>query len=221
MTGRSEDMKLRQNVLDELEWEPSLDAAHIGVAAREGVVTLTGHVASFADKLAAERAAWRVAGVRAVAQEIEVRLPSDRKSSDEEIAARALRMLEWDVAVPHERITVKVDHGLVTLSGEVEWGYQRDEAEDDVRRLNGVKGVINSIKVKPSVAAVDVQAQIRRAFERSAELEADHITVAVENGKVVLGGKVSAWIERELAERAAWAAPGVTGVDNQIVIGRP
>ncbi|HVM78630.1 MAG TPA: BON domain-containing protein [Stellaceae bacterium] len=221
MTGRSEDMKLRQNVLDELEWEPSLDAAHVGVAARAGVVTLSGHVASFAEKLAAERAAWRVAGVRAVAQEIEVRLPSDRKNSDEEIAARALRMLEWDVAVPHERITVKVDHGLVTLDGEVEWGYQRDEAEDDVRRLNGVKGVINSIKVKPSVGAADVQAQIRRAFERSAELEADHITVAVENGKVVLGGKVSAWIERELAERAAWAAPGVTGVDNQIVIGRP
>jgi len=221
MTGRSEDTKLRQNVLDELEWEPSLDAAHIGVAAREGVVTLSGHVASFAEKLAAERAAWRVAGVRAVAQEIEVRLPSDRKSSDEEIAARALRMLEWDVAVPHERITVKVDHGLVTLAGEVEWGYQREEAEDDLRRLNGVKGVINSIKVKPGVAAADVQAQIRRAFERSAELEADHITVSVESGKVVLGGKVSAWIERELAERAAWAAPGVTGVENQIVIGRP
>lgn len=221
MPARTEDLKLRQDVLDELEWEPSVDAAHVGVAARHGVVTLSGHVGSFADKLAAERAAWRVAGVKAVAQEIEVRVPSDRKTSDEEIAARALRMLEWDVAVPHERITLKVEHGLVTLGGEVEWRYQREEAEDDVRRLSGVKGVINGIAVKPKVGAADVQAQIRRAFERSAELEADHITVAVENGKVVLGGKVSAWIERELAERAAWAAPGVTSVENQIVIGRP
>jgi len=221
MTATNTDLRIRQDVLDELDWEPRVDAAHIGVSAREGVVTLTGHVESYIEKLAAERAARRVKGVKALAQEIEVKLPSAKRSSDDEIAARAVRMLEWDVAVPHDRIGVTVDHGVLTLTGQVDWRYQSEEAEADARKLTGVRDVVNSIRVKPRASSRDIHTRIRDALERSADLEANRITVSIEDGKVVLAGTVGAWNERMTAEDAAWAAPGVIAVDNRIAIGGP
>jgi osmotically-inducible protein OsmY len=217
----NDDLRLQQRVIDELEFEPSVDPAHIGVSVREGVVSLSGHVSSFAEKFAAERAVRRVKGVKAVAQELEVRLPSDRKLADDEIAARAVRMLNWDVSVPHDRVSVKVEHGVVTLGGEVEWQFQRAEAERDVRKLGGIKSVVNDIAVVPSVRSEDVRATIRAALERNAEVEANKITVTVSGSKVTLGGKVNAWTEREAVERAAWSTPGVTQVEDHIELVRP
>jgi osmotically-inducible protein OsmY len=217
----SEDLKLQQRVIDELEFDPSVKAAHIGVAVRLGVVTLTGHVESYREKFAAERAARRVKGVHAIAQEIEVRLPSDKKTADDEIAVRALKLIDWDVAVPPGAVRVKVEHGTVTLTGDVDWAFQRAEAEHDMRKLGGVKAVVNDIRVRPRVQVNDVHAQIRGAFERAAELDASHVTVEVKDGKVFLGGKVKSWIEREEAERAAWSTPGVVGVEDNILIARP
>ncbi|MGO8919080.1 MAG: BON domain-containing protein [Stellaceae bacterium] len=216
-----DDLQLQQRVIDALEFEPSVDAAHIGVSVGEGVVTLSGHVRSFAEKFAAERIARRVKGVHAVAQELEVRLPSDKKVADDEIAARAVRILGWDQLVPGDRISVKVEHGIVTLNGEVDWRFQRTEAENDIRKLGGVRSVINDIIVVAKVRPDDVQAKIRAALERNAEVEANRITVAVSGSKVTLGGRVNAWTEREAVEHAAWSAAGVTEVEDRIEIVRP
>jgi osmotically-inducible protein OsmY len=215
------DDRLRQMVIDELEWEPRSDAAHIGVACRDGVVTLSGHVASYAERMSAERAARRVRDVKALAIELDVRLPSDRKTADDEIAARAVKILQWDSIVPDERISIEVEKGIVTLAGTVEWQYQKDEAEFDIHKLGGVKMIINDIVVKPQIRAADVKDGIRRALERNADLDASRITVTVQNDKVILDGKVGAWIEREIAERAAWSAPGVAAVEDRIAIARP
>lgn len=217
----SDELSLQQRVIDELEFDPAVNAAHIGVSVRGNVVTLTGHVESFAEKFAAERAARRVTGVAGVAQEIEVHLPVDKKTADDEIAQRAVKLLEWDVAVPLDAVSVKVEHGIVTLSGTVEWAYQRAEAEYDIRKLGGVKGVINAITVRAGVRAGDVREKLTAAFERNADIEAGGITVEVTDGKVVLGGTVASWYEREEAERAAWSVPGVTAVEDRIAIGRP
>jgi len=217
----SDELKLRQRVIDELEFDPTVNAAHIGVSVRGSVVTLTGHVETFGEKFAAERAARRVRGVTGVAQEIEVHLGVDKKTADDEIAQRAVKILEWDVAIPSNAIAVKVEHGIVTLSGTVDWAFQRAEAEYDVRKLGGVKGVVNAIALRPKVRATDVRAKLTAAFERNAEVEANRITVEVTDGKVVLGGKVDSWIEREEAERAAWSVPGVTAVEDLIAIERP
>lgn len=216
----SEDLKLQQRVIDELTFDPRVNAAHIGVSVRDGIVALSGHVDSFVEKYAAERAARRVKGVRAVAQEIAVELPSDRKTADDEIAARAVRMLDWDVAVPHRTIGVKVEHGIVTLSGAVDWDFQRAEAEDDVRKLGGVVSVINDIRVRPRVASDDVRGAIRAALERHAEIEESGIVITVEDSKVVLSGVIDSWNECQEVERAAWSAPGVTEVENNIVVAR-
>lgn len=216
-----DDLQLQQRVLDELVFDPSVDAAHIGVAAQNGVVTLSGHVGSVAEKFAAERAARRVKGVKAIAQELAVHLPPDKKTADDEIAQRAVKMLDWDVLVPPGTIAVEVEHGVITLSGTVEWGYQRDEAERDLRRLGGVNGVINLIEVRPRVDAADIQTRLRAAFERNAELEAGGINVTVRDNRVILSGKVKSWIEREEAERVAWSVPGVTAVEDHIAITRP
>jgi osmotically-inducible protein OsmY len=180
----SDDIHLQQRVLDELQFDPSVKAAHIGVTVRQGVVALSGHVESYAEKYAAERAARRVRGVHAIAQDIEVRLPSDRKTADDEIAARAIKILAWDVALPPDAINVKVEHGSVLLSGTVEWAYQRADAEQDVRKLGDVTAVVNDIQVRPRVEANDVHALIRGAFERAAELDADRVTVEIQDGKV-------------------------------------
>jgi len=214
----SEELKLQQRVIDELEFDPAVNAAHIGVSVRGSVVTLTGHVESFAEKFAAERAARRVKGVTGVAQEIEVHLAEDKKTADDEIAQRAVKLLEWDIAVPSAAIAVKVEHGIVTLTGTVDWGFQRAEAEYDVRKLGGVKGVVNLIAIRPQVRAADVRSRLTAAFERNAHLEAKHLTIDVINGKVVLGGEVASWAEREAAELAAWSVPGVTAVDDRILI---
>ncbi|MGL4636138.1 MAG: BON domain-containing protein [Beijerinckiaceae bacterium] len=213
------DRSLHQAVLDELEWDPSVNAAHIGVVAEDGVITLTGHVSSYAEKIAAERAVKRVSGVHGVAQEIEVRYPSDKKTADDQIAKRALDVISWNTTLPKDRIQVRVQNGWVTLSGQVDWWYQRTDAENAVKRLSGVTGITNSITMKPRVQAADVKSRIEKALKRSAEIESSSIRVSVDDGKVTLDGKVKAWFERELAERTAWAAPGVTAVVDRISIG--
>jgi osmotically-inducible protein OsmY len=215
----SSDLQLRQDVLDELEFEPSVNAAHIGVTANHGVVTLTGFVTSYAEKTMAERAARRVKGVRAIAEEIEVRLPSDLKRADDEVAARAIDILKWQVGVPAERIKVKVEKGVVTLTGDVDWQFQKTEADHVVHKLSGVAGVLNQIRVASPVHAIEVKEKIEKALQRSAELEASRITVETEGGRVILKGKVHAWYERDIAERAAWSAPGVTEVVDRLTIG--
>lgn len=214
------DKELRQLVLDELEFEPSLDAANIGVTAEHGVVTLSGHVADYAQKVAAERAAWRVKGVKAIAQEIEVRLPGDKKRSDDEIAQRALNILAWNTMIPANAIRVKVSDGWVTLSGQVDWYYQRNVADAEVRRLGGVKGVINEIQLAPAVQAGDVRQRIEDALQRHAEIEAGNIRVDVKQGGTVrIEGRVDTWSERSAVERAVWSAPGVRKVEDNLVIG--
>jgi osmotically-inducible protein OsmY len=212
------DKTLRQAVMDELEWEPSIGAQHIGVAVEDGVVTLTGHVGNYIERLAAEKAVKRVKGVRAIAEEIEVRFPSDKKTSDDQIARRALDVIAWDSTIPKDKIQIKVQNGFVTLTGEVDWFYQRDDAEAAVRKLTGVKGLSNEIKVKPQVRGTDIKQRIETALKRNAEVEADAIKVTVQDGRVILDGKVKAWYERELAERTAWSAPGVISVEDRISI---
>ena len=214
----SSDLQLRQDVLDELEFEPSVNAAHIGVTANHGVVTLTGFVTNYAEKAMAERAVRRVKGVKAIAEEIEVRLPSDTKRADDEIAARAIDILKWQVGVPAYRIKVKVEKGVVTLTGEVDWQFQKTDADHVVHKLSGVIDVVNEIRVASPVHAVEVKEKIEKALQRSAELEALRITVETEGGRVILKGRVHAWYERDIAERAAWSAPGVTEVQDRITI---
>lgn len=212
------DKRLQHDVLAELEFEPRVNAAHIGVAAKDGVVTLTGHVGSIEEKLAAERAARSVRGVKAVAQEIEVRLPSDKKLDDDEIAERALRIIGWDLHLPASSIYVKVDHGLVTLHGEVERHFQRAEAERQVRRLSGVVGVINDIRLKPAPTPPDIREQLEAALHRNAAIGASSIGVYAEDGKVTLLGTVDSWHQREVAERIAWSIAGVSDVDDKLVL---
>lgn len=217
MTGKNED--LRRNVLNELAWDPTFDATHIGVAADNGVVTLTGHVSTYAEKLAAERAAQRVTGVRGIAEEIEVRPPYAKKTKDDEIAERAVRILQWDVSVPPGRISVKVEKGWVTLTGTVDWDYQRGAAAADIQKLSGVVGLMNLIKVEPAVRAADVKQKIEDAFRRNAALDAGEIRVSAVDGTITLNGRVRNWSERNTAERAAWSAPGVTAVEDHLLVG--
>lgn len=215
----TDDLKLQQRVLDELAFTPDVDAAHIGVAARAGVVTLSGHVSSVHEKLIAEEAVRRVKGVKAVAQELEVRPAADKKLADDEIAARAVRLLDWDLSLPPGAVTVTVSHGVVTLSGEVEWHFQRREAEADVRKLGGVTGVINNIRLQPEARAGEVRDAIHAALERAAGLDAESISVTMQRGGlVVLRGHVRTLGAQVAAENAAWSAPGVTAVENHIEV---
>jgi osmotically-inducible protein OsmY len=201
--------------LDELKWEPRLQPNEIGVSVKDGVVTLTGWVDSYLKKWDAEQAAHRVRGVKAVANDIELKLLSER--TDPDIAAAALRALEWDAGIS-EKIDVTVSKGWVTLRGEVEWQFEKEDAERVVRRLAGVKGVTNLITVKPKVSSSDLKKKIEQALVRSAELDANRITVEVQGSKAILKGTVRSWAEREEAERSAWAAPGILSVENHIVI---
>ena len=212
------DQGLKQSVLDELVWEPSVDGAHIGVTTQGGVVTLTGHVGSYAEKCAAERAAGRVSGVKAIAEELEIRYLYGVGHGDEDIAKQALNVLNWDLSVPKDKVKIKVEKGWITLSGDVNWYYQKNAAESDVRKLLGVMGVSNQIAIKPSVQASDVQKKIKAAFGRNAEFEAENIVVSTDGGKVTLSGRIDSDDERTLAEDMAWSAPGVTRVDDLVTI---
>jgi osmotically-inducible protein OsmY len=214
----SHDSQLKQSVLDELKWEPSVDAAHIGVTAREGVVTLMGHVDSYFQKRAAELAAGRVKGVKAIAEEIEVKLPFDIKRSDEDIAAAAISRLSWDVSVPKDSIKVKVEKGWITLTGQVDWYYQKQAAELDLRGFHGVVGVSNNVTIKTRVNTGNLSDAIGHALHRSWFYDSDTVAVSAEGGKVRLTGTVESWHDREVAESTAWAAPGATAVENNIVI---
>ena len=199
--------------------EPSIDSANIGVTAENGVITLSGHVPSYTQKLAVERAAWRVRGVKAVAQEIEVRLASDKQVADDQIAHRALNILAWNTMVPQDAVHVKVANGWVTLTGQVNWYYERNAAESEVRKLSGVRGVINDIELAPTVQPGDVRQRILDALQRHAEVESSRIRIEVrEGGTVCLEGEVGDWDERQAVGRAVWSAAGVRSVDNRIRI---
>jgi osmotically-inducible protein OsmY len=212
------DSQLQADVMEALKWEPIVDESQIGMNVKDGVVTLTGSVPYLYHKTAAEQAAKRVYGVKAVADEIEVRVTGTGQRSDTEIARAAVDALMWDASVPEDKIKVTLNNGWVKLDGEVEWGYQRKAAEEDVRRLIGVKGITNLITVKPKASAIEVKTKIESAFRRSAEIDARRIGVEVRDGKVVLHGNVRSWIERDEAERAAQAAPGVRNVENDLAI---
>jgi len=212
------DRELKEHVQNALDWEPSVDQSDIGVSVDEGVVTLRGNVRSYAERAAAERVALRVYGVKAVADDLEVRLASGYERTDTDIAQAVVDALKWNTIVPPDRVTVAVAKGWVTLKGTLEWQYQKDAAARVVRDLTGVRGVNNEIVVKPRVKTTDVQAKIEAAFKRSAEIDARRVSVAAEDGKVILTGNVRSWAERQEAERAAWAAPGVTQVDDRITV---
>ena len=214
----SNDSDLKKSVLDELLWEPSVDAAHIGVTAHSGVVTLTGHVENYTHKFNAEKAASRVKGVKAVAEEIEVKVPYDAKRSDEDIAAAAVDRLSWNTAIPDDAIQVKVEKGWVTLTGTVDWHFEKDAAEHDIRALSGVVGVANSVIVKPVVNATNVKDSIEQALHRSWYYDPNTINVSAQGGKIRLTGTVSTWNARRLAGSAAWSAPGATSVVNDIAV---
>lgn len=219
MTTKIQDIELRKDVLEELEWDPSIDARTIGVAIEDGIIALTGHVGTYAAKANAEKIVKRVHGVQGVANDIEVKLPTSFERDDVDIARSAVNALEWNVSVPKDRIKVTVAKGWVTLDGSVDWYYQKRAAEDAVFLLAGVRGVANNINVttKP-VHVQDVKGKIEAALKRNAEIDSKKIVVQTSDGKVTLSGSVRSWVERQDAVNAAWSAPGVRNVVDQIRI---
>lgn len=213
------DSQLQLDVLDELKWEPGVEHEKIGVSVDNGVVTLSGLVPSYSQKLLAEQVARRVKGVRAVAEDMTVRLNFQPKTSDTELAKRVADILEWNSLIPHDKINVTVENRVVKLTGDVDWGYQKDLAFKDASKISGIIRVDNLVKVSPTVHKEVIQDKIEDAFERQADLEAEKIQVRTEGHRVILSGKVSSWNQRSIAERAAWAAPGVTQVEDNLVVG--
>ncbi len=212
------DSQLRQDIIEELEFDPSFSGEHIGVAVDRGIVTLGGHVNSYAEKLAAIAATRRVKGVHAIAENIEVHLPY-QKEADDQIAKRAYDILSWDVLVPPNAVNVLVHEGWLTLSGNVNSYFEKISAEDDVRKLSGIRGITNMIAIKPRIDSSNVKSKIESALKRHAEIEANAISVSVQNGnKVVLEGAVDSWGERRAAEDAAWSAPGVASVEDRLTM---
>jgi osmotically-inducible protein OsmY len=212
------DSEIERDVREELKWDPDLRADDIAVSVKSGVVTLTGFVPSYTDRLEAEAAAKRVSGVLAVANDIEVRLPAIDQRPDPDIARDAVAALKAQLPISYDKIKIIVKDGWITLEGQAEWQYQKSTAEIAVRKIKGVKGVTNVISVKPSVQPTDIQRKIQEAFKRSAEVDANRITVETRGSEVILKGTVRSWIEREEAERVAWSEPGVTKVEDRIVV---
>ncbi len=212
------DESIQEDVLEELKWDTRVRANEIGVAVKDGIVTLTGWVDSYLKKMAAEQATHRVQGVKAVANDIEVRLPSSAERTDADLAAAVLNALRWDAAIPAGKLEVTVSKGWVTLKGVVEYNFQRRDAERAVERLSGVKGVSNLITIKPHLSPTDLKQNIEKALVRNAETDASHITVEMQGSKVILRGTVRSYAEKQAAAEAAWSAPGVSEVDNRIVI---
>ena len=212
------DEQIQRDVLEELKWDARVQPNEIGVAVKNGIVTLIGWVDSYTKRWAAEEAARRVRGVKAVANDIEVKLPISAERTDADIAAAALHALKWDAFIPDDQVKVTVSKGWITLDGEVNWQFERDDAERVVRRLTGVRGVTNLIRVKSRPTPSELKRKIEDALVRSAETDAERITVEVQGSKVILKGTVRAWAEKQEAERVAWSAPGVTSVDNRITI---
>ena len=214
----SDDTQLQSSVLAELKWRPSVDSAHIGVTADDGIVTLTGQVQHYTEKLAAENAAKDVLGVKGIANDIKVEPEGSLKKSDKDIATAAIAALKWDYEVPDGKVKVVVNDGWITLDGTVDWQFQRDAADRCVRYLLGVVGVTNKISIKPSAKWIDVKTKIEDAFRRNADLDARRISVVTSDGRVTLTGTVRSWSERDAAVSSAWAAPGVTRVEDDLVI---
>jgi osmotically-inducible protein OsmY len=212
------DSQLQLDVMDELKWEPGIDHEGVGVAVDDGVVTLSGTVQSFGEKLLAEKAARRVKGVRAIAEDLVVRYDWQPKTSDSEIAKRICNVLEWDPMVPKDRVAVTVEDGVVRLKGKVDWHYQKDLAFKHASKVSGVVRIDNWIDVTPKVSVDNVRERIEEAFERQADLEAEKIRVTADGGRVTLSGNVSSWAKRNVAERAAWAAPGVSYIDDNLTV---
>ena len=206
------DIQIQQDVMAELKWEPKVNAAHIGVEVKGGVVTLSGHVDSFAEKWNAEEAAKRVSGVKVMAVELDVVLPGSSKINDTEIAKEALNALKWSVYNIADAVSIKVEDGFVTLTGELPWNFERVSAENSVRYLKGVRGVYNLINIKPTISVTTVKKDIEEALKRRAHDEAQEITVSINGDQVTLGGRIHDWRERSLAIDAVWAVPGVKKV---------
>jgi len=212
------DEEIRSEVIEELQWDPRVQSNEIGVAVKDGIVTLTGWVDSYLKKMAAEEAALRVPSVKAVADDIEVRLPAFPERTDADIAAAVVNAIKWDASIPANKVDVTVSQGWVTLKGEVEYYFQKIDAERAARRIAGVKGVSNLIAVKPHPLPTDLRQSIEKALIRNAETDAKRITVEVQGSKVILHGTVRSYAEKQVAENTAWSAPGVTEVDNRIVV---
>ena len=212
------DKQLQQHVLDALDFEPSIDAADIGVSVTNGVVTLRGDIRTYSEKAAAERVALGVYGVKAVANDLNVHLGNGFDRTDTEIAEAAVSALRWNTVVPNDKVHVAVSNGWVTLKGQLDWNYQRTAAANVVRDLRGVRGVTNMLTVMPRPTPVDLRTRIESALKRSAEVDARRISISVDGGKVTLTGNVHSWFERTEADKAAWAAPGVVSVDDRISV---
>ena len=213
------DAQLQQDVIAELKWEPSINAAQIGVEVNDGIVTLAGHVSTYAEKRGAERSAQRVSGVRALTVEMDVKLAGSSKRTDADIAGTARNALQWRSAVPNDSVKVMVEGGWVTLSGDVDWEYQRQAAAGAVRYLTGVTGVSDQIAIKPKVSSTAVKSEIEAALKRRATSDAQTISVEVSGADVTLTGEVHSWSERDLAKHSAWGTPGVRSVVDNMTVG--